>query len=279
MKILDTPILPSNFNLYQIGDSHEGTILQHREGLLETIEAIHDDPIGYAVHMGDEIEAITIDDPRYDMETQERSTPLQQRDNVVKDFAPIAEKTLVWLWGNHPQKLAKFGNITLDICTQLGIEYGTWTAKLKFHDTHGPMFKAFLTHGIRGRIVSNAKDYEQQQANMKASLKRKLEAKAGDCLLMSMGHTHLLLIVEPAKRLYLTDDGDSVKQRYLTPGSNEDYIAPDRRWYTNTGSFLKLYGNGVSGYAEIAGYDPVELGYILVKVRDRKIQSVEKVTV
>ena len=279
MQILHTPILPSNLNLYEIGDSHEGTTLQAHDSLLETIERIHDDPIGYAVFMGDEIEAITVDDKRYDLDTQKKATPLQQRDNVIKDFEPIKDKLLVWLWGNHSRTLAKFGNVTLDICRALGIPYGTWTAKLIFHDAYGPMFKAFLAHGIGGRIVSNAKDWEQQQANMKASLKRKLEAKAGDCLLMSMGHTHLLMVVEPAKRLYLIDDGEHIKQRYLTPGSTDEYIPPERRWYTNTGSFLKLYGEGVSGYGEVAGYDPIRLGFVIVKVRDRTIESVEDVTI
>lgn len=47
----------------------------------------------------------------------------------------------------------------------------------------------------------------------------------------------------------------------------------------NTGSFLKLFGQDVSGYGEIAGYDPVELGYVVVEVRDRQIHTVRKVTI
>lgn len=274
---LSTKEVPSNFELILLGDSHEGTILQHRDGLMETIDYIGSKRNVFWCHMGDEVEAIMVDDKRYDPETVSEPVPMRQRDNVIRDFRPIRNKCLFWLWGNHPQKLYRFGNITLDICRTLGIEYGTWTTKISLKDKHGLMFKGFFCHGVRGAMRSNAKDYEQRQANLKAALKQKLKEKAADCVLMGMGHTHLLLKVDPAPKLYMTDDGKKVKQRYLTPGSNEQYIDPDRRWYVNTGSFLKTYGDEVSGYGEIAGYDPVELGYVKVKVNDRAITSVDKV--
>ena len=55
------------------------------------------------------------------------------------------------------------------------------------------------------------------------------------------------------------------------------YIHPDHRWYCNTGSFLRLYGMGISSYAEIGEYDPVELGFCVARVRDRIIQGIDKV--
>lgn len=113
---------------------------------------------------------------------------------------------------------------------------------------------------------------------MELILKRHLKHKFGDCLLMSMGHTHKLLICSPNPELYLTDDGSQITQKYTRSDKADGYIHPDHRWYINTGSFLKLYGDGVSGYAERAGYDPVELGFIVVMVRDRKIVDVRKVT-
>ncbi len=275
---LSTKFVPSDCDIVLAGDTHEGTILQHRDGIEQMKDYLLSAPNRFMIHMGDEIEAIMVDDRRYDLETSERSAPLQQMDSVRAQFEPIKDRILSWLWGNHPQKLHRFGNLTLKLCNELGIEYGTWTTKITFADDHGPMFKGFFCHGFRGRLTSNAKDYDQQQANLKAALKRKLSAKAGDVALMACGHTHLLMVVKPAPKLYLTDDGNEVKQNYLTPGVNEPYIEPDRRWYANTGSFLKLYGDDVSGYGEVAGYDPVELGYCVVEVRDRKIQTVRKVT-
>ena len=62
-------------------------------------------------------------------------------------------------------------------------------------------------------------------------------------------------------------------------GSDKGYIHPDHRWYVSAGSFLKLYEEGVSGYAEIGEYDPVELGFAIARVRNQKIVWVDKVTV
>lgn len=43
-----------------------------------------------------------------------------------------------------------------------------------------------------------------------------------------------------------------------------------------TGSFSKLYIDGQDDYAEVAGYDPVELGYPIVKVVDGRIVNIEE---
>ena len=40
---------------------------------------------------------------------------------------------------------------------------------------------------------------------------------------------------------------------------------------------MRLYGDGVSGYAERAEYDPVELGVVVVMVRDREIVDVKPI--
>jgi hypothetical protein len=135
----------------------------------------------------------------------------------------------------------------------------------------------FLTHGY-GSINSSADDGVRRKANMRLSLKRKLKDKAGDCILMGMAHTHKLIVSKPEETLYLTDNGKQIKQNYTASKHTDGYIHPDHRWYVNTGSFYRLYGkDGISGYAERAGYDPVELGYILIKVRNREIIAVEKV--
>ena len=80
-----------------------------------------------------------------------------------------------------------------------------------------------------------------------------------------------------AKTLYLIDDGENIKQHYKFSITPNQKIHPDHRWYVNTGSFLRLYGDmGVSGYAEMAWYDPIMLGFSVAKVRDRELVGVEK---
>lgn len=157
----------------------------------------------------------------------------------------------------------------------MGVDYGTWSAKLSIQTSDGKlMYKIFETHGIRS-ITSAADDPKRRRVNMQLILKRQLKFKFGDCAVMIKHHTHKLLVCKPESELYLTDNGKHIKQEYTTYGQNEDYIHPDARWYGNAGSFLRMYGEGMSGYAEINEYDPVELGFLILKVRDRKIVELE----
>lgn len=269
--------LPSDFELIFFGDTHDGTILQHRDGIQVLIDYVLAKRNRYAVHMGDWLEAIMRDDKRYD-DCTIQDKPLMQCSSTVKDFTPIKKRLLCGLSGNHEFKLHRFGNLADHICRELGIPYGTYAAKIAMNDSHGLMFKAYINHGF-GRLNSNAKDPEQQIANMKANLKLKLKNKAADCAIMAMGHTHKLLVVEPTRSLYLTDDGIKLKQHYKGTATNGQYIDPDERWYVNTGSFLKNSELGEISYPEVAGYDPVELGFIVSEIHDRKITSVYKRTV
>ena len=270
--------IPLDCEIALAGDEHIGTILSHEVGIQDNIDWVMADPERrFTIRMGDEIDAICTDDPRFMKEGGEIMTPMEQMEVVRDAFKPIKNNIFCWLWGNHSQKLHRVGNLTHKLCKELGVDYGTWTSKITFTDfDDNPLFKGYFCHGMRGTLRSQAKDYDQAQANLKASLKLKLREKAADCSIMACGHFHQLLIVEPAPKLYLTDDGKSVKQNYLTPGTLEKYIDPDRRWYACTGSFLKLFGEDMSGYAEIAGYNPVELGYIIMEVRDGKIAGLRK---
>lgn len=86
-------------------------------------------------------------------------------------------------------------------------------------------------------------------------------------------------MVSPVRKLYLTDNGSELQQHYIQAGTNEDYIHPDQRWYVNTGTFRKSRGIGFVDYAELAGFSPLPLGYVVVEVRDRKIQAIREVEV
>lgn len=112
---------------------------------------------------------------------------------------------------------------------------------------------------------------------MELIIKRHLKFKAGDCITMSKGHTHKLIVCQPKSELYLVDDGHEIVQKYTKSDKTGGYIHPDHRWYINTGSFLKLYGDGVSGYGELFEYDPIELGVAVIMVRNQKIDGVRRI--
>lgn len=280
MKLI-TVTLPDDHNGFLFGDVHLGSELCHMDGFDEMVDAMHSPydecRSNYGYHMGDAIEAIMNDDKRFYAENDRQSTPipLRQMELAIEKERPIAPMLVVRLQGNHERKLWKFGNITEEICKELNVPYGTYSCKVTALDRSGKlMYKMYLTHGSKS-ITSTADDPIRRQANMRLILKRHLKNNAADCAIMGKGHTHKLIVSEPESSLYLTDDGDEIKQHYTSSGQNEPYIHPDARWYVNTGSFVKLFGDGTSGYAEIAEYDPIELGFAVVKVRDRKIVSVD----
>ena len=132
-----------------------------------------------------------------------------------------------------------------------------------------------LHHGF-GSINSSADDPVRREANMLLSLKRKFRDKAGDCLINASGHTHKLLIKPPITRLYINYEKGKAKQHYTSAEQTQSYIPEDLRWYVNTGCFYKLYHEGVSGYAERAGYNPLELGFAIVRVENGIVKDIEK---
>lgn len=282
MEILEKRVLES-YELILFGDDQEGNALKYRKGYEGCIEYILSSPNRYAIHMGDDMEAYWIDDPRYDPVILQ-STPLEQQKQVVRDLKPLADsgKLITLLYGNHAHRLSpKVGNIVMNTCDaeHLNIPYGGYSCAVTFVDTYGPQFKGYFTHG-RKSIRSIADDPVRRTANERLQLKQHLKNKMGDCLLMAKGHTHRLIVTEPLTQLYLTTEPD-IKQHYThnPPFGKGGYVHPDHRWYANTGSFLRTLGEGVMGYSEFGEYDPIELGYIVVEVNDRNITNVRKVVV
>lgn len=286
MRILEWKTKFKDYELILFGDNQEGNVLQSRKGYRQAIDYVLAAKNRFALHMGDEQEAFWIDDPRYHPATME-STPLQQQKRVIQDLMPLAKnkRLITILYGNHTDRLySKVGDMTAETCTALEIQYGGFACVVEFKDDQGIQFKGFFTHG-RKTIRSIADDPTRRLANEKLQLKQHLKNKMGDCLLMAKGHTHRLIITEPQPTLYLTtgeqEGRPNIKQRYThNPAfGKQGYVHPDHRWYVNTGSFLKSYGENVSSYSEIGEYDPVELGYAVVEVRDRNIVNVRKVVV
>ncbi len=93
-----------------------------------------------------------------------------------------------------------------------------------------------------------------------------------------VGNTHKLLIAEPEPILYMTHTDHKIKQKYTEPSEmgGEPYISPELRWYVNTGSFLKSKAIGVTSYPEMYEYEPLEMGYAVVEIFDRKVVNIRK---
>lgn len=272
--------MPMDFDLIDHGDTHIGDLLMHRKGLEKVFDYILSEPNRYWLHKGDWIEAITTDDKRFNIETSDFKimTPSEQRDKAIKIYERVAERGLVGLFGNHEAKLHRYGNLAKEICEGLNIRYGTYSCRIIFKHGKHKLFNGFFTHG-RWQFNSNAKDYEQRQANMKAMLKMKLKYLVGDCAIQSCGHSHKLMFAAPTNQLYLHDTPYGLQQKYLSGKQTGFFIDPDHRWFGCSGSFLKLYQDGITGYGEIAGYQPLELGVLVWHVRDGLIVDCERMVV
>lgn len=287
MKLI-SKILPDSHNLFIFGDEHNGCSLSSQNAWRALVEMINSRYDGcknnYGVESGDEIEAIMVDDRRYSPEKLEprkgeaaEPLPLVQAKDAIAKRRPIAKRLLYMLEGNHNRALWRFGNLTAFIAEELAVDFGTYTAKLTIRSEDGSlMYKMFHTHGSRS-ITSTADDPKRRKTNMELILKRQLKFKAGDCAVMVKGHAHKLLVAKPEADLFLTDDGRKIKQNYTKWGQTERYIHPDARWYGCSGSLLRLYGDGISGYAEVGEYDPVEIGCLVLIVRDRQIIELRRI--
>jgi len=278
---LITVHLPDDHNIFFFGDAHHDSPMSSDSGWETLCNMMHEEYDGcknnYGAEGGDDIEAINPDDKRYSEELRTTALPLLQMRNAVAKREPIKDLLLYKLQGNHEQHHWAFGDIMEDMCKTLDVPYGTWSTKLSVTDKRGNlMYKVFDTHG-RKQVTSTADDPKRRKVTMQLILKRHLKFKAGDCAVMIKHHTHKLLVCKPESEIYLTDDGERINQAYTVWGQAEPYIHPDARWYGNAGSFLKLYRDGITGYAERGEYDPVEIGFLVLKVRDRKIIGLEPV--
>jgi len=279
-------IVPANFNLFFFGDVHIGTLLHDEDGFDEFIERLNSPYEGVkhniAIGMGDYIEAIDHSDKRFDVHSVDlgKIRPDQQMDHFISKIRSSKKKIVTALFGNHEGKLLKYYDYVRSACHQLNIPYGTYSAVVTFRrknqDNH--LFKVFATHG-NGSISSVADDPLRITANLKLSLKRKFKNKFADCVIQAMGHTHKLLIARPKRLLYLTSDGNKIQQHYTDSLQDAEYIHADHRYFLNTGSFVRLYREGVSGYAERAMFDPMEIGFVVVRIRDCKVVGADKIYV
>jgi len=288
MILLKPVKLPANHNIFHFGDLHDGSVLSYRKGWDKLVNMMNSEYDGcsnnYGIDGGDPFEAIMVDDKRYSPEKlkdpatgKPEILPLAQLKEAVRIREPIKHMMLTMLDSNHLRKLWRFGDMTAEICERLEIPYGTYTAKVTVQDSKGnPMYKIYETHGAKN-ISSTADDPLRRRANMNLILKRQLKHKAGDCAVMVKHHAHKLLVCKPEPELFLTDNGKEIKQGFTGWGQHEQYIHPDARWYGCAGSFLRLFGKGVSGYAEIFEYDPVELGFLCLIVRNKRIVELRKV--
>lgn len=276
-----------DFNIFAAGDTHEGNAAFSEKAFNKFADMFFSEYEGigrdknYLLHMGDPGEFISRTDTRHDPKIH-RKTVLQQFKAIRDRYKIFQPQTLGMLDSNHPLTLDPLGNVTEWLCgeEQLNIPYLTYSAKFTFltKQKEELMFKLYATHGKK-TINSAADDEIRVGSNQQLILKRHLKRKASDCAVMLKGHAHKLIVTPPTPKLCLADNLKRLVEFYPDPTKYHqmDYIPWELRWYACTGSFLRTYLLDHNTYSEKAEYDPVDLGFCVVVVRDRKIKTVNAI--
>lgn len=276
-----------NCSIYIAGDYHYGALTCSRSSIRQMIADVVKDEDAVLLLVGDLIEAITPSDKRWmttSVAWQDKLyTPEEQAKAIVKDMKALKGRIPVVLAGNHEWSLMNTVCFSEQIAEGLGAEYGGAACIVHFIWQDKPVFKFHLMHGS-WTPNSNAKDVVQADANMRATLKMKLQDQAGDCIAHFCGHGHRLLLQPPTahRHLYITTSrAGKISQNYkVAPVQSANYLHPDTRYFGMCGSFLKLYsppGSKAIGYAEMKGYKPTEIGCLKATIQQGQLVNVEKV--
>jgi len=257
---------------------HVGSKAFHEDAFLECRQRIIDEDM-YVAFAGDALEGKKIDSPHFNPDSlRPRQLDIGKQLEYFCDlWKPIADRTVLFMPGNHDQYLSPNFDIPRALSKELGIldtlgGYQSWLniAGLTLHFWHG---KPALPRG--------AKDPVQREANQKAWLKNRLEKLAGSAHAQYMGHTHACLILPPIEQYALLDIGENCRGRFFTEQVRDIngavWVPPDARWYVNTGTFRRTGGFGFEDYAEIAGYSPLPIATTITEIGDSKVQNISKV--
>lgn len=255
---IDYPSRSEHFNIIPLGDIHIGNIGCDIPKLKEEIDYIKGKKNTYWLGMGDYIEAIQIDDPRFDelsidpfYKIRDISQLItQQMQDIVRLFSPIRHKCLGLLSGNHEEtvRLKYKRYIMYEIAERLGLidkllGYDGWIqltfrrekpkAKLSF-----TTYNIYATHGFGAARKSGAKINRLEDV-----------AHFMDAEIICLAHEHKKIIAPPLLRLGLSQQATLIQKKQLA---------------VMTGSFLKGYIQHGQTYVEKKGYAPADLGVVKI---------------
>lgn len=246
------------YTLWPLGDVHYGNASCDTKLFDETIRAIKEDEHALWLGMGDMVEAIAPNDPRWNAGgVDERVVNLASQDRIgdvyvdkmATKLRPIAEKCIGYGDGNHEVTFNRhyYTNISVRVLEAIGRPdmYNGWACltRLAFEHTGGARtaVKVFSHHGWQSGRTDGAKVNES----------RRLMAYV-DADIYLTGHSHSKFIV-PNTRL-------DVNPSWTREVARTVYVA-------HTGSFLRTLEQNQVSYAERAGYPPTTLGPVRFTLR------------
>lgn len=287
----------AEFSIYDVADIHLLNRGFLRSRLIKDIDTIQRNTYALFFQGGDYADWISVRDPRFDAEsiTQQKISEVapemtvaevisgRSRDQttiiaalvakeVVALFKPIKNKCLGFLIGNHEQKYMVQNNekgIHQEICNQLKVPNMGFSGWCDLYFVHVPGFRGarvvtstippakftarlrcFVHHGMGAANTAGGK------INKLKALVDMVEAD-----LVMMGHVH-----EQFAKAFMR----------LEPNHNCTEIGQRVTMGLITGSYLRTYAPGFTGYGEVAGYSPTTLGATRARyIPDQRVLTVE----
>jgi len=240
-------------DLFFIGDWHEGSIACQEEKIVKDLQKIAKRENPQVWYMGDGIDAICYRDKRFDPAVihpryrDHLGDIFRQQVKQLKKYFGIMKHEPVGVHiGNHELACSKYYQYSPHLellewfpsrVRDLGYTALTNVA-VKCHGKSQYSFDVFSCHGMGS--VKTMIPFMNRTKHIQADI-------------YVSGHNHQLEF----KRI------DQLK------GNDEDTpeVESSPKVWAFSGSYLKTFASGITGYGELAGYEPVPLGCMNIKVR------------
>ena len=257
-----------------IGDVHVGSVNCHYEQFCKDIREIKEDPNRSVILMGDLVDAIGTQDPRYTVEGIDsrfmnqkalRNLPRAQCDYVIKKLDPIRDQIVMLLTGNHEMKVKKFSakaGYEFDPTDYIAEALGLQDVNVDYVGALKWGFRSEDCPGRGGDVVTIVAQHGFGGGRLKggkiANMDRALNGVEADCFLM--GHTHELMAAR------------KVRNKIVGRGDKVEHQAHDMLM-VNTGTYLKTYQSSMdykqSEYGEVMMYEPTHIGCARLSITPR----------
>jgi hypothetical protein len=240
----------NDVNLYFRGDVHLGCKQADINAWQTTNKIVAGDPLAFDFSMGDAVDSIVARDPRYD--PFNRDPQFESVDDAFSfyedQYKKLKDKSGGMLIGNHEWKLIQYCEIneTKKICRRFNIPYLGFASFLEFEFPNGNVLTGFIAHGSGGGRGIGGKMNRLDE----------IKGKITFVDFAVYGHTHELAC-RPVPVLDIQDH--EINSRIIHMASS--------------GSFLRNYVEGTTGYGERRLYDPLPVGFVYVEVRDGEIKE------
>ena len=161
IKIIEVP--PKPYVMYFLGDIHEGAANFKEDALRRAVDLIAEDADGW-LGIGDYIDAINHRDPRFSPKeinarysiSELDDLPRIQCDNLLKYLAPIKDKCVGLLAGDHEDSYRKYHafDVVHYLCRELDCDnlgHKAWVSlQFKYNKNKSIPFKIVAVHGSGG---------------------------------------------------------------------------------------------------------------------------------